>query len=283
MASRTPSARSSGTRPLSWGPSIDRTGLQTARTSCRPASPPLTPRCAFSDFFHLLRLARSLSPRLSASSASRSLSFLPSSPLSLSHAPCLLAFAAQSALRSAPHQLRLCQHPQVQPGPWPRRPNRAQRVGAGLSPHAAAAALAEVRPLCTRVLYTRTPHPDPAPHPRAEQRQGSGEKSGCGLPARESADFPEEEGQGWEMGRRGRVSSGVPGGLWEVCLAKEKAAGWRNSVHKGSGRRMKCCDLLTFIRLKPLCGVRLGCPPLDPRHRSLLSRASDFDEGPDLL
>ena len=45
-----------------------------------------------------------------------------------------------------PHQLCLCQHPQVQPGPRPWRPHRAERVGAGLSPNAAAAALPEVRP-----------------------------------------------------------------------------------------------------------------------------------------
>ena len=36
-------------------------------------------------------------------------------------------------------------------------------MGAGLSPHAAAAALAEVRPLCTRVLYTCTRTPPPCP------------------------------------------------------------------------------------------------------------------------
>lgn len=36
MASRTPSAQSSGTRPWSWGPSIGQTGLQTAPTSCMP-------------------------------------------------------------------------------------------------------------------------------------------------------------------------------------------------------------------------------------------------------
>lgn len=280
MASRTPSARSSGTRPLSWGPSIDRTGLQTARTSCRPASPPVTPHCPFSDFSICSVL---LSPRLSVSSASCSLSFPPSAPLSLSRAPCLFAFATQTALHSAPHQLRLCQHPQVQPGPRPRRPNRAQRVGAGLSPHAAAAALTEVRPLCTRVVYTRTRTPQPCPSSPCRAAPGIWGEMRLWPASPESADFPEEEGQGWEMGRRGRASPGVPGGLWEVCLAREKAAGWRNSVHKGSGWRMKCWDLLTFIHLKPLCGVRLGCPPLDPRHRSLLLRACDFDEGPDLL
>lgn len=60
MASRTPSAQSSGTRPWGWGPSIGPTGLQTAPTSCRPVPPPHLPAASPSPSVTSILLAFSL-------------------------------------------------------------------------------------------------------------------------------------------------------------------------------------------------------------------------------
>lgn len=222
MASRTPSARSSGTRPLSWGPSIDRTGLQTQHAPHVGRRPLPHSPLAFSDFFHLLRLARSLSPRLSASSASRSLSFFPP-PLSLSHAPCLLAFAAQSALRSAPHQLRLCQHPQVQPGPWPPRAESCAKSGCWTVTACGSGTLRGGKAsLHTCALHHAHPTPDPAliPVPSSARDLGKNQAVACQLGSQPTS--PEEEGQGWEVGEEREGILRVPGGLWEVFLSKGK-------------------------------------------------------------
>lgn len=163
MASRTPSAQSSGTRLWSWVPSIVQTGPQTALTSCRPlpscprpAVAPLCPTvsavllslCPLSlSLFNLpchpllvclpgspasasfsLLISPSVLPPIpsSASPVSVSLAFFTSSP-SLCHSSLFLPFALQVTPNQTPqfcsHQLCLCQHPQVQPGPGPRRPH----------------------------------------------------------------------------------------------------------------------------------------------------------------
>lgn len=211
-----------------------------------------------------------LLPHLSRVSPCLSLS-VPLVPL----CPSPLRSHRADTLHSALCQLRLCQHPQVQPGPRPRRPNRAERVGAGLSPHAAAAALSEVRPPCAHVVYTRTPRPCPLSPCWAVS--GIWREIRPGPSGPESADFPEEEGQGGRhsAGQRGAVRAG----LWEVCLVKEKdTAGWRHSIPKASGQRAPVhipSPEAPAWRQAGLCNA-------GPRRRVLPWKASDFDEGPDL-
>ncbi|XP_066875562.1 DNA repair protein XRCC1 isoform X4 [Kogia breviceps] len=105
-------------------------------------------------------------------------------------------------LHSTPCQLRLCQHPQVQPGPRPRRPNRAERVGAGLSPHAAAAALSERPQTKAKPSQAagpsspqRPPTPEetkpPSPGPQ-EDTDTKGEQSGQDNGAEDSGDTEDE-------------------------------------------------------------------------------------------
>lgn len=126
------------TRLWSWGPSIGRTGPQTAHTSCRPptytAPRPAPPRPAPP---HLFTLGPSLCPDPHL--------FPPLAHLCSVPPPCRLSVRSCLTLLFCLPQLRLCQHSQVQPGPGPRRPHRAEGVGAGLLPHAAPAALPEVR------------------------------------------------------------------------------------------------------------------------------------------
>lgn len=87
---------------------------------CLPGSPA-------SASFSLL-ISPSVLPPIpsSASPVSVSLAFFTSSP-SLCHSSLFLPFAPQVTPNQTPqfcsHQLCLCQHPQVQPGPGPRRPH----------------------------------------------------------------------------------------------------------------------------------------------------------------
>jgi hypothetical protein len=77
------------------------------------------------------------------------------SPLSLSPLPLRSQLTDRPLF--CPPQLCLRQHPQVQPGPGPRRPHCAQRVGARLSPRAATAAFPEVRTLCAHTQVHACP------------------------------------------------------------------------------------------------------------------------------
>ena len=183
-------------------------------------------------------------------------------------------------LHSAPCQLRLCQHPQVQPGPRPRRPNRAERVGAGLSPHAAAAALSEVRPHRARVVYTRTPRPCPLSPCWAVS--GIWREIRPGPAGPESADFPQEEGPGGET--RGVGGSGGRSCRALGSLLSEGRGRCRLETRHSQSLRAESGVLGPVHSPSPEAPARrqAGLCNAGPRRRVLPSKASDFYEGPDL-
>ena len=187
---------------MSWGPSIDRTGLQTARISCRPVSPP-SPHTVPSPSSSISSVLLSL--HLSVSSTSCPLSFLPCTPLSRSSCPLSLCLSPADTLHSAPPPAAPLLTPPSTARSSASEAESCAKSGCWIVTACGGACPLGGKAVCTCVVYAHA-HPDPAPHPHARQHQGSGEKSGCGLPAQSQPTSQRRRG------RAGRQREGVPRG-----------------------------------------------------------------------